>query len=103
MILAFGSDGPCWSASEKCDTSILDQLNHSLGEVGEVLDDLGDECQCPGCAVIRILLHQIEERWRHDSRAQEAQEERCADETLTNVLLVATSNALLLPRCKHLL
>ncbi len=70
---------------------------YSLGEVGKVLDDFRDECECPGRAVIWILLHQVEERRRHDGGTQEAQEQRGADQTLADVLLVAASGALLLP------
>lgn len=75
---------------------------HSLGEVGEVLRDLGDEGECACCAVVRILLHEVEERWGHDGGTQKAQEERCADQTLTDVR-PATVTALLPPGCKHLL
>lgn len=35
---------------------------HSLGEVGEVLDDLGDECERARCAVIGVFLREAEER-----------------------------------------
>lgn len=34
---------------------------HSLGKVGQVLGDFGDEGECAGGAVIGVLLQQIEE------------------------------------------
>lgn len=76
---------------------------YSLGEVGEVLDDFGDERERPGRSVVGILLHEVEERGRHDGGAEEAQEERGADEALADVLLVAAGDALLLPRGEHFL
>lgn len=82
---------------------LLSTGRYSLGEVGEVLDDFGDERQRSGRPVVGILLHQVEERRRHDGGAEEAQEERGADQTLADVLLVAASDALLLPRRKHFL
>ena len=71
-----------------------------LGKVGQVLDDLGNESQSPRCAVIRILLHEVEETGRHDGRAQKTEKQRGADEPLADVLLAAVQ-ALLLPGCKH--
>lgn len=76
---------------------------HSLGEVGEVLDDLGDKCECARRAVVGVFLREAEERRRHDGRTQETQEERGADETAANVRLVAAGGALLLPRREHVL
>lgn len=32
-----------------------------LGEVGQVLNDLGDESEGTGSAVVRVLLHEAEE------------------------------------------
>lgn len=81
----------------------LSTRRDSLGEVGEVLDDLGDERERPGRPVVWIFLHQVEERRRHDGGAEEAQEQRGADQALADVLLVAASDALLLPRRKHFL
>lgn len=34
---------------------------HSLGKVGQVLGDFGDEGECAGGAVVGVLLQQIEE------------------------------------------
>lgn len=76
---------------------------YSLGEVGEVLDDFSDERERARRAVVRIFLHQVEERRRHDGGAEEAQEQRGADQTLADVLLVAAGDALLLPRREHFL
>lgn len=88
----------------QCDSSCFQLTHrHSLGEVGEVLDDLGDERQRPGRPVVGVFLHQVEERGRHDGGAEEAQEQRGAYQTLADVLLVAASDALLLPRREHLL
>lgn len=75
---------------------------HSLGEVGEVLSDLGDEGERACRAVVGIFLHEVEERWGHDGRTQKAQEERGTDQTLTDVRPAAVT-ALLPPGRKHLL
>lgn len=75
---------------------------HSLGEVGEVLRDLGNEGERARCAVVRILLHEVEERRGHDGGTQKAQEERGADQPLTDIRPAAVT-ALLPPGCKHLL
>lgn len=42
--------------------SALRGARHSLGEVGQVLGDLGDEGEGAGGAVVRVLLQQVEER-----------------------------------------
>lgn len=73
-----------------------------LAEVGQGLDDLGDECEGPGRTLVRIFLHQVEERRRHDGWTQEAQEQGGADESLTEVQAAAGAT-LLPPRGKHLL
>lgn len=36
-------------------------LQHSLGKVGQVLGDLGDEREGTGSSVIGVLLQQVEE------------------------------------------
>lgn len=74
---------------------------HSLGEVGQVLGDLGDEGEGAGGAVVRVLLQQVEERRRHDGGAEEAQEQGGTDEPLADVGPAAAA-ALLPPRGKHL-
>lgn len=107
MMLSVGTNtrtlGPCeyWIISK--DSLQLLTCNYVLGEVGEVLDDFGDEGERSGRSVVRIFLHQVEERRRHDGGTEEAQEQRGADQTLADVLLVAASDALLLPRRKHFL
>ena len=73
---------------------------HLLGEVRQVLNDLGNQSQSPRRAVVGILLHEVEEAGRHDGRTEEAQEQRGADEPLADVLL-APCQALLLPGCEH--
>ena len=75
---------------------------HSLGKVGQVLGDFGDEGECAGGAVVGVLLQQVEERGGHDGRAEEAQEQRGTDEPLADVRPAAAA-ALLPPRGKHLL
>lgn len=75
---------------------------HLLGEVGEVLCDLGDEREGSRSAVVWVLLHQVEKRRGHDGRTQEAQEQGGADQTLADVRPAPTA-ALLPPRGKHLL
>lgn len=74
----------------------------SLGEVGEVLRDFGDESERACRAVVGILLHEAEERGRHDGGTQEAQEQRRADQTLADVRPAAVT-ALLPPRREHFL
>lgn len=69
---------------------------HSLGKVGQVLGDFGDEREGASRAVIRVLLKQVEERGRHDGRAEEAQEEGGTDEPFTDIWS-ATAAALLPP------
>lgn len=73
-----------------------------LGEVGQVLNDLGDEGEGTGSAVVRVLLHEAEERGGHDGGTEEAEEQGGADEALADVL-VPSGQTLLLPCCKHLL
>lgn len=75
---------------------------HLLGEVSQILNDLGNESESPRRAVVRVLLHQAEKAGRHDGWAQEAEEQRGADEPLADVLLAAVQ-ALLLPGCEHFL
>lgn len=75
---------------------------HSLGEVREVLRDLGDEGERARRAVVRIFLHEVKERRGHDGGTQKAQEERGTDQPLTDVRPAAVT-ALLPPGCKHLL
>ena len=41
-------------------TSICPPCIHSLGEVRQVLGDFSDERERPCCAVVRVLLHQVE-------------------------------------------
>lgn len=74
----------------------------SLGEVGQVLRDLGDERECARRAVVGVLLHQVEERGRHDGGAEEAQEQGGADQALADVRTTPVA-AFLSPRRKHLL
>lgn len=57
----------------------------SLGEVGQVLRDLGDERERARRAVVGVLLHQVEERGRHDGGAEEAQEQGGADQALADI------------------
>lgn len=78
------------------------QTSCLLGEVGQVLGDLGNEGQSARSAVIRVLLQETEEGRGHDSWAEEAEEQGGTDQPLADVLL-APAQALLLPRCKHLL
>lgn len=75
---------------------------HSLGEVGQVLGDFGDEGERAGGAVVGVLLQQVEERGGHDGWAEEAQEQGGADEPLADVRPAAAA-ALLPPRGEHLL
>lgn len=75
---------------------------HSLGKVGQVLGNLGDEGEGAGRAVIGVLLQQAEEGGRHDGWAQEAQEQGGADEPLADVRPAAAA-ALLPPGGKHFL
>lgn len=56
-----------------------------LGKVGQVLRDLGNKSQRAGGAIIGIFLQQVEERRGHDGRAEEAEEQRGADQPLANV------------------
>lgn len=76
--------------------------HHLLGKVGKVLDDFSDEGECAGGLVVGVLLHEVEEAGGHDGRAQEAQEQRGTDQAFADILL-APVQALLFPRCKHLL
>lgn len=75
---------------------------HSLGKVGQVLGDFGDEGECASGAVVGVLLKQVEERGGHNGWAEEAQEQGGADEPLADVRPAAAA-ALLPPRGKHLL
>lgn len=58
----------CTHAGTHTNTAKTDNVNthtintHSLGEVGQVLSNLGDERECACGAVVRVLLHQVEER-----------------------------------------
>lgn len=61
----------------------------SLAEAGQVLHHLGDERERAGGALGGVLLHQVEERRRHDGRAHEAQEEGGADQAVGQVLPAA--------------
>lgn len=79
----------------------LSKYPHSLGEVGQVLCDFGDECERACCAVVWILLHQIEQRGGHDGGTEEPQKQGGADETLADVGATPVA-ALLTPRRKHL-
>lgn len=88
--------------AETCYTCPTPTLCYSLGEIGEVLRDLGDEGERPRSAVIRIFLHEVEERWGHDGGTQKAQEERGTDQPFTDVWPAAVT-ALLPPGRKHLL
>lgn len=74
---------------------------HSLGEVCQVLGDLSDEGERPCCAVVRVLLHQIEKRGGHDGRTEKPQEQGRADQTLADVRSTPVA-AFLPPRRKHL-
>ena len=56
-----------------------------LGEVGEVLGDLGKEGQSACSAVIRVLLQETEEGRGHDGRAEEPEEQGGTDQSLTDV------------------
>lgn len=76
--------------------------SNSLGEVGQVLRDLGDERERARRAVVGVLLHQVEERRRHDGGAEEAQEQGGADQALADVRAAPVA-ALLPPGCEHLL
>lgn len=69
-------------------------MKHSLGKVGQVLGDFGDEREGASCAVVRILLKQVEERGRHDGRAQEAKEEGGANESFTDIRPAAAATLL---------
>lgn len=62
-------------------------------EVGQVLDDLSDECEGPGGLLIRVFLHQAEEAGGHDGRTQEAEEERGTDESICYVFTTALRTA----------
>lgn len=75
---------------------------NSLGEVGQVLRDLSDERESARRAVVRVLLHQVEERRRHDGGAEKAQEQGGADQTLADVQTTPVV-AFLPPGCKDLL
>lgn len=68
----------------------------SLGEVGEVLGDLGNERQSACSAVVRVLLQQAEEGWGHDGRAEEPEEQGGTDQPLTDVWAASVA-ALLSP------
>lgn len=74
---------------------------HSLGEVCQVLGDLSDEGERPCCAVVRVLLHQIEKRGGHDGRTEKPQEQGRADQTLADVRSTPVA-AFLPPWRKHL-
>lgn len=71
-------------------------------EVGQVLDNLCNQGEGPRGTVVRVLLHEVKEARRHDGWAEETEEERGTDQALADVLLPPVE-ALLLPRCKHLL
>ena len=75
---------------------------HSLAEVGQVLDDLGDEGEGAGGTLGGVLLREVEQRRRHDGGTHEAQEQRGADEGVGEVL-PASLGAAHSPRRKHLL
>lgn len=100
-----GDRAPPNSNSSPCSSwrpdSVPRGAQHSLGEVGQVLGDLGDEGEGAGGAVVRVLLQQVEERGRHDGGAEEAQEQGGTDEPLADVRPAAAA-ALLPPRGKHL-
>lgn len=72
------------------------------GEVGQVLDDLGDEGEGTGGLLVRVLLHEAEEAGGHHGRAEEPQEERGADQPVGDVL-AAPLGASQPPRGKDLL
>jgi len=76
--------------------------HHLLSKIGEILNDFSNECERARCPVVRILLHEAEAAGGHDGGAQEAEEQGGTDQPLADVLL-APAQALLLPRCKHLL
>lgn len=76
--------------------------HHLLRKIGEILNDFSNKCERARCPVVRILLHEAEEAGGHDGRAEEAEEEGGTDQAFADVLL-APAQALLLPRCKHLL
>lgn len=73
-----------------------------LGEVGEVLGDLGNEGQSARSAVVRVLLQETEEGRGHDSWAQEPQEQGGTDQSLADVW-AATVAAFLSPRGENFL
>ena len=81
--------------------SLYPNTPHSLGEVGQVLCDFSDECERACCAVVWILLHQIEQRGGHDGGTEEPQKQGGADQTLADVWATPVA-ALLTPRRKHL-
>ena len=56
-----------------------------LGEVGEVLGDLGNEGQSACSAVIRVLLQETEEGRGHDGRTEEPEEQGGTDQSLADV------------------
>lgn len=64
-----------------------------LGEVSQVLHYFSDEGERAWCLLVRILLGEIKERWRHNGRTQEAQEEGTTDEAVWNVLPTPLSAA----------
>lgn len=76
------------------------QTSCLLGEVGQVLGDLGNEGQSARSAVIRVLLQETEEGRGHDSWAEEAEEQGGTDQSLADVW-AATVAALLSPRGKN--
>lgn len=59
-----------------------------LVEVGEGLDGLRDEGEVASTALLRQLLHEVEQTGRQDSRAEEAQEYTRTDEVVTHVLML---------------
>lgn len=62
----------------------------------------GDEGERARRLLVRILLGEIEERWGHDGRTQEAQEEGATDETVSDVFPTSLGAAHS-PRGKHFL
>ena len=73
-----------------------------FGKIGETLADFSDESEVPGGLFLWKFLGEVKEGRGEDGRAQEAQEDTCADQIVSHLRAFALF-AGLAETCKHFL